>query len=115
MVSPLTRVSAATQPSPALHLSKAIRLISKTTYDALKRKLTVSFRSGRSFEFHTVPARVAALLAQADNPASYFEREVRGQYPWVELAHAHGRVVRNIFAAGDLRGFDPAARVAAGR
>jgi hypothetical protein len=113
MVSPLTHVCAATQPYPAPPLSKAIRLISKTTYDALKRKLTVSFRSGRSFEFHTVPARVAALLVQAENPASYFEREVRGQYPWVELAH--GRAVRNIFAAGDLRGFDVTARAGAGR
>jgi hypothetical protein len=76
------------------------RLIAKTTYDALKRKLTVSFRSGQSFEFHTVPARVAALLSQAENPVSYFERQVRGQYPWIELVH--GRVVRNVFAAGDL-------------
>ena len=79
-------------------------MIRKTVYDALKRKLTVSFRSGRSFEFHAVPARVAALLAQADDQAAYFQRQVRGQYPWVELVH--GRVVRNIFAAGDLRAFD---------
>jgi hypothetical protein len=83
-----------------LNLHKVIRLISKTTYDALKRKLTVSFRSGRSFEFHTVPARVAALLSQAENPLAYFERQVRGQYPWIELVH--GRVVRNVVAPTDL-------------
>jgi hypothetical protein len=88
-------------------------LICKTTYDALKRKLTVAFRSGKSFEFHTVPARVAALLAQAEDQSSYFERQVRGQYPWVELAH--GRVVRNVFAPGDMRGFPVGSRGAGRR
>jgi hypothetical protein len=82
---------------------EALRVISKTVYDALKRKLTVSFRSGRSFEFHTVPGRVAALLSQAADPVSYFERNVRGQYPWIELSNGH--VTRRAFAASDLNKF----------
>ncbi|MEO7326825.1 MAG: KTSC domain-containing protein [Dokdonella sp.] len=80
-------------------------MISKIAYDFLKHKLTVSFRSGQSFEFHNVPARVAFLLQQATDQIGFFERSVRGQYPWLELSD--GRVVRRAFAAGDLRKFPP--------
>ncbi|MEO8337581.1 MAG: KTSC domain-containing protein [bacterium] len=80
-------------------------MISKVAYDFLKHKLTVSFRSGQSFEFHSVPGRVAFLLQQATDQLGFFERSVRGHYPWLELSD--GRVVRRAFAAGDLRKFPP--------
>jgi hypothetical protein len=72
------------------------RVIKTTSYDPPKHKLTVSFASGRAFVFHSVPARVAALLAQAVDPIAYFNRCVRGRFAWVEMLD--GQVVRNVFA-----------------
>ena len=72
------------------------RVISTTSYDIPKRKLTVSFTSGRAFVFHSVPAMVATLLAQSIDPQAYFKRCIRGRFAWVEMAH--GCIVPNKFA-----------------
>ncbi|MEO6689930.1 MAG: KTSC domain-containing protein [Dokdonella sp.] len=73
-----------------------MRVIRTTSYDTPKHKLTVSFASGRAFVFHSVPAVVAALLAQAVDPIAYFNRCIRGRFAWVEISD--GQIVRHAFA-----------------
>jgi hypothetical protein len=72
-----------------------MRVIRTTSYDPPRHKLTVSFASGRAFVFHSVPAVVANLLAQAIDPIAYFNRCVRGRFAWVEISD--GQVLRSSF------------------
>jgi hypothetical protein len=72
-----------------------MRAITKTSYDARRHKLTVSFASGRDFDFHSIPPAVAAQLAQAKDSTTYFDHCIRGRYAAVEISD--GQVLRNSF------------------
>lgn len=62
--------------------------ISLIKYDGSKQLLTVTFKSGSTYEYYEVPTQVAHAFLQADSVGSYFHRNIRNQpykYQRVEI------------------------------
>jgi hypothetical protein len=75
----------------ALVDSMARNAVVTTSYHAGRRKLLVVLNPGGVFEFHAVPERVAALVAQAADPTAYFEKNIRTAYPWAAVLKSGSR------------------------
>ena len=50
-------------------------------YDVASGVLGLTFHDGSRYEYHQVPLAVVKDLRRVANPATYFSRAIRGQYP----------------------------------
>lgn len=55
------------------------------SFDATKLLLTVTFKSGATYEYYDVPIDVAENLLQAESMGRYFHRYVRGPYKYKKV------------------------------
>jgi hypothetical protein len=62
--------------------STAIREID---YDFPSHRLTVTFVSGRRYIYDGVPLRVHDAFTHAESHGGFFNREIRGRYPFREI------------------------------
>jgi lysyl-tRNA synthetase class 2 len=62
--------------------STAIREID---YDAQRAKLVVRFASGERYVYVGVPGEVHRSFCDADSKARFFQRQIRGRYPYNRL------------------------------
>jgi hypothetical protein len=58
-------------------------------YDAERRRLTVTFVTGRVFEYVDVPPNVARAFRSAFSKGTYFSAYIRDRYDHRELAREH--------------------------
>lgn len=49
-------------------------------YDPDTQTLSIRFRSGRSYDYLSVPQDIAEGLAQADSPGRYFTGSIKGVF-----------------------------------
>lgn len=56
-------------------------VFSELRYDAATGVLGLTFPDGARYEYHRVPLAVVKDLRRVVNPAEYFARAIRGQYP----------------------------------
>ncbi len=61
------------------------RVISSFTYDQQRRRLVVTFVTGRVYEYAGVPAEVAANLRASFSKGVFFNAHIRDQYPEREI------------------------------
>lgn len=54
-------------------------------YDPQRRELTVTFVTGRVYRYGRVPAEVYDGLKTARSRGAFFNRHIRGPYPYREL------------------------------
>lgn len=54
-------------------------------YDAETETLTISFKSGSSYQYDGVPQAVVERLASAASPGKYFFAAIRDSYPYEEV------------------------------
>ena len=62
--------------------------ISDVTYDQKRERLTVTFVSGRVYEYVDVPAEVAASFQSAFSKGAFFNSFIRERYDFKELTPA---------------------------
>ena len=58
------------------------------TYETEHSRLTVSFVSGRVYEYYLVPPSVAAALSAARSKGTYFNQHIRDRYTCREITSA---------------------------
>jgi len=63
---------------------RATSKIASTYYEYQRRRLTVTFDSGREVMFYDAPAKLAELIAGSTERLDYLEVFVIGHYPWIE-------------------------------
>lgn len=49
-------------------------------YDAERQELKITFHSGRTYTYGSVPQDIAEGLGQADSPGRYFNNSIKGVY-----------------------------------
>lgn len=64
-------------------------VIAETHYDRQRERLTVTFVTGRVYEYVDVPAEVAASFQSAFSKGTFFNGYIRDRYDFRELAAAH--------------------------
>lgn len=64
-------------------------VIAETHYDRQSERLTVTFVTGRVYEYVEVPAEVAASFQSAFSKGTFFNGYIRDRYDFRELAAAH--------------------------
>jgi hypothetical protein len=60
-------------------------LIAAFDYDAAHARLTITFTTGRIYQYFAVPAATARDFKAAFSKGSYFNRHIRNNYPFREL------------------------------
>jgi hypothetical protein len=60
-------------------------VIAQYNYDKALARLTIVFTTGRVYEYSMVPASIVANLRTAGSKGEYFNREIRGHYPYREV------------------------------
>ena len=60
-------------------------VIAAFDYDAAHARLTVTFTTGRVYEYFAVPAVVAEEFRLAFSKGTYFNRQIRDNYPFREI------------------------------
>ena len=55
------------------------------TYSPESRELKVLFTTGRRYVYHDVPPEAADAFRAAFSKGIYFNREIRGRYPFTEV------------------------------
>lgn len=55
-------------------------VLSGASYDQATGILTVSFKSGRSYDFYNVPVDVWNGFREAESKGRYFTRNIKGKY-----------------------------------
>ena len=55
------------------------------TYDACQRHLQLEFRGGAVYRYFQVPATLYQGLLRADSHGRYFNRWIRGRFPYLQL------------------------------
>jgi len=61
-------------------------------YDDAHELLQLEFRSGAKYRYYGVPAAVHEALLRAPSQGSYFNRAMRGQFPYSLVAPCHANV-----------------------
>jgi hypothetical protein len=56
--------------------------LATVTYDAAKEMLQLEFRSRAIYDYFGVPAAVHAALLRAPSKGNYFNRVIRGHFPF---------------------------------
>ena len=59
--------------------------IADIDYDASREKLTVTFVTGRSYEYFDVPLDVADAFQHAGSKGAFFNRRIRDRYRFREI------------------------------
>ena len=54
--------------------------LSSASYDDEAQTLTVTFKTGRSYEFTSVPPQIFADLVDASSPGAYFTQNIKDKY-----------------------------------
>jgi KTSC domain-containing protein len=62
--------------------------IADIRYDAIRKRLAVTFVTGRIYEYVDVPAEVAASFESAFSKGTFFNIYVRDRYDFRELTFA---------------------------
>ena len=57
-------------------------LLARVAYDSRRSILQVAFRNGVAHQYTGVPAEIYQGLLQADSKGAYFNRCIRGLYPY---------------------------------
>lgn len=60
-------------------------VIAKFDYDEAHARLTVTFVTGRIYEYFAVPAAVAADFRAAGSKGAFFNTQIRDRYPFREI------------------------------
>jgi len=63
-------------------------LIERVAYNALRRRMRVTFASGRIVDFTETPDTVFRAFACSQAPDDFFEKRIRGQFAWCEVGSA---------------------------
>ena len=61
-------------------------VIAKFDYDESLARLTVTFTTGRVYEYSLVPPSVAADFGLARSKGAFFNQHIRDNYPFREIA-----------------------------
>jgi hypothetical protein len=69
------------------------QLLSWVDYDASRRQLRVSFRSGERYLYFQVPASCYRELLEADSKGAFFNRHIRNRFSFQHLSSSATRVV----------------------
>jgi KTSC domain len=59
--------------------------IADIEYDADHARLTVTFPSGRVYEYYAVPLEVVASFQSAFSKGTFFNTQIRDRYPFREI------------------------------
>jgi lysyl-tRNA synthetase class 2 len=59
-------------------------VIADIEYDADHARLTVTFTTGRIYDYYAVPADVVAAFQSAPSKGAYFNTHIRDRYPFRE-------------------------------
>ncbi len=59
--------------------------VAKIEYDQTRQRLTVTFLTGRIYEYVDVPAEVAASFQSAYSKGTFFNSYIRDRYDFREL------------------------------
>lgn len=60
-------------------------VIAKFDYDPAHARLTVTFVTGRVYQYFAVPAAVAADFRNAFSKGTFFNTQIRDKYPFREM------------------------------
>ena len=60
-------------------------VIERFTYDHERAELVVTFRAGRVYAYHNVPAAVAAAMREAFAKGEFFNAEIRDRYCFTKV------------------------------
>jgi hypothetical protein len=66
--------------------------LATVAYDDARELLQLEFRSRAIYRYFGVPAAVHAALLRAPSKGSYFNRAVRGRFPYSLSSNAHAGV-----------------------
>jgi hypothetical protein len=64
-------------------------LIADIDYDQGRERLTITFVTGRIYEYVDVPAEVAASFQSAFSKGTFFNGYIRDRYDFREITPAH--------------------------
>jgi hypothetical protein len=56
-------------------------------YDAARQTLWLEFRNGAVYVYSSVPSQVHQALLRADSKGAYFNRHIRGRFPYLRQPH----------------------------
>lgn len=70
------------------------QLLSWVDYDASRRQLRVSFRSGERYLYFQVPASCYRELLEADSKGAFFNRHIRNCFAFKQLTRPRRPIVR---------------------
>jgi hypothetical protein len=59
--------------------------ISSARYEDVERILEVTFHNGGTYQYHDVPAQVAAEFGQAESKGSFLARAIKGIYRYAKV------------------------------
>jgi hypothetical protein len=62
--------------------------LATVAYDEVRELLRLEFRSRAIYQYSGVPAAVHEGLLQAPSMGSYFNRVIRGQFPYARICNA---------------------------
>ncbi len=62
-------------------------LIERVAYNALRRRMRVTFTSGRMVDFTETPDALFRAFACSRAPDDFFETRIRGHFAWFEVQH----------------------------
>lgn len=54
--------------------------LASADYDAERRELSITFRSGRTYTYREVPEDVYEGLVEADSPGAYWRASIKDQF-----------------------------------
>lgn len=69
--------------------------IADLSYDPRQRCLTVTFITGRVYQYAEVPPDVAGAFATASSKGAFFNRDIRDRYAFREITPARQTVRRD--------------------
>jgi hypothetical protein len=67
-------------------------ILAMVAYDDVRELLQLEFRSRAIYQYFGVPAAVHAALLRAPSKGSYFNRVIRGRFPYSLAANAQAGV-----------------------
>ena len=65
--------------------------IADQSYDAGRKRLTVTFVTSRVYEYYDVPAHVAATFRFTTSKGAFFNSRIRDQYDYREITPAQAK------------------------
>ena len=69
--------------------------LATVAYDDVQELLWLEFRSRAIYQYSSVPAAVHEALLQAPSRGSYFNRVIRGRFPYTRVSKAQAAARRD--------------------